>query len=148
MPLRVKTPVCSATSCGVPTRTRPPTPAYSPSEFSRTHTMSMSAGAAVRERGGEAGQQPHRPQVDVLIEPLTDAEQQVGGDSIRHGRRADRAEIDRVERREPSHAVLVHHALVLHDSIRSPTGSSVKSSVTLLPGCRASRPRARRCPPE
>ena len=41
--MRVNTPVCSATSCGVPRCTRPPTPAYSPSLFSRTHTMSMSA---------------------------------------------------------------------------------------------------------
>ena len=44
MPLRVNRPVCSATSYGVPTWTRPPRPEYSPSEFSRTQTMSMSAG--------------------------------------------------------------------------------------------------------
>ena len=32
--------------------------------------------AAVRERRGEAGQQPHRPQVDVLIEALAERQDQ------------------------------------------------------------------------
>ena len=77
MPCRVKSPVCSATSYGVPTWMRPPRPAYSPSEFSRTHTMSMSAGAAVGERRGQARQQPHRPQVDVLLEPLAERQEQI-----------------------------------------------------------------------
>ena len=42
MPCRVNTPTCCATSCGVPRWMRPPTPEYSPSEFSRTQTMSIS----------------------------------------------------------------------------------------------------------
>ena len=51
MPRRVKTPVCSASSSGVPACSRPPMPQYSPSEFSRTQIMSMSA--APRFASGE-----------------------------------------------------------------------------------------------
>ena len=76
--------------------------------------------SAVGERGGEASQQAHRPQVDVLIEALTDAEQQVGGDAIRHRRRADGAEVDRVEGGEPSHAVFIHHALMFQIVFTAP----------------------------
>ena len=50
MPTRVKTAVSMPTSCGWPVCERPPTPAYSPSVFSRTNTMSMSA--AVRLASG------------------------------------------------------------------------------------------------
>ena len=40
------------------------------------------ARAAVGERRGEPGEQPHRPQVDVLIEPLADGEDQRRRDVI------------------------------------------------------------------
>ena len=50
VPLRVKTAVCITTSSGVPARSRPPMPQYSPSVFSRTTTMSTSSG--VRSRSG------------------------------------------------------------------------------------------------
>ena len=39
---------------------------------------------------------------------------------IRHRRRADRAEIDRVESGERGHAVLGHHPLVLHEVFAAP----------------------------
>ena len=45
-PLRVKTEVSVATSSGSPVCTRPPLPEYSPSEFSRMITQSMSLAAA------------------------------------------------------------------------------------------------------
>jgi hypothetical protein len=43
IPFLVNTPVCSASSYGVPPCRRPPMPQYSPSEFSRTQIMSISA---------------------------------------------------------------------------------------------------------
>ena len=45
MPARVNTAVSMPTSLGWPWCTRPPTPEYSPSEFSRTNSMSTSPGA-------------------------------------------------------------------------------------------------------
>ena len=84
----------------------------------------MSAGAAVGERRGQPGEQPHRPQVDVLIEALAERQEQVpDGDVIGHRRRADRAEVDGVEGGEPLEAVFVHHPAVLHGSTRSPTAA-------------------------
>ena len=124
MPCRVNTPVCSATSCGVPAWIRPPTPAYSPSEFSRTQTMSMSAAPRFASGERDPGQQPHRPQVDVLIEALAERQDQLPhGDVSGTDGCADRAEVDRVERREPLEAVVVHHAAVRRGSSRSPTGT-------------------------
>ena len=49
---RVNTAVSMPTSSGWPWCARPPTPEYSPSEFSRTNSMSMSAGRPARERAG------------------------------------------------------------------------------------------------
>ena len=51
-PARVMTETSVATSSGSPRCTRPPTPAYSPSEFSRTITQSSSR--AVTPRNGLA----------------------------------------------------------------------------------------------
>ena len=51
-PARVNTSTWIPTSAGWPVWARPPTPAYSPSEFSRTTIMSMSAGP--RSRSGES----------------------------------------------------------------------------------------------
>ena len=89
-------------------------PEYSPSEFSRTHTMSMSRAPAVGERRREAGQQPHRAEVHVLVEALPKRQNQlphrhVIGDPWR----ADRAEVDGVERRKAVEPVFVHHPVVL-----------------------------------
>ena len=65
---------------------------------------------AVRERRGQAGQQPHRPQVHVLLEALPERQQQIPhGDVIGNCRRSDRAEIDGVERRgrsKPSSSII------------------------------------------
>ena len=68
---------------------------------------------AIGERRGEAGQQPHRPQVDVLLEALAQRQQQIPDrDVIGHRRRADRAEVDGVERGRALESVLVHHPAV------------------------------------
>ena len=52
----------------------------------------------VRERRGDTGQEPHRPQVDVLLEALAQRQDQLPDrDVIGHARVANRAEIDRLE---------------------------------------------------
>jgi hypothetical protein len=63
-------------SSGEPWWTRPPTPAYSPSEFSRTITQSSSLSFDVAQRRGDAGQHARRPHVGVLVERLADREPQ------------------------------------------------------------------------
>jgi hypothetical protein len=70
---------------------------------------------AVGERRGHARHQPHRPQVDVLIELAAELNERapqrnVVGDFRRP---ADRAEVDRVVRADALLPVLRHHALVL-----------------------------------
>ena len=76
-----------------------PAPAYSPSEFSRTITQSSSGPRDVAQRARDAGQDAGRPDVGVLVERLADREPQPPErDVVRHVGRADRAEIDRIER--------------------------------------------------
>ena len=88
--------------------------------FADAHHVDV-RGAAVGERRGQAGQQAHRPQVHVLVEALADRQDQIpDGDVIGHRRRADRAEIDRVERGQPLEPVLVHHPAVPRVVARSP----------------------------
>ena len=55
------------------------------------------AGGAAGQRAGDAGQQPHRAQVDVLLEGAADRDQQAPErDVVGHAGEADRAEEDRV----------------------------------------------------
>src|SRR5207248_3094460 len=62
----------------------------------------------------DAGHQPHRPQVHVLIEPLPDRENELpDSDVVRDRLIADRAEIDRVELLQPLETIVVHHLSVL-----------------------------------
>ena len=78
-------------------------------------------GAAVGERRADAWQQPHRAQIDVLAEALTDRKNQLPhGDVIRHGGRTDRAEIDRIERPQPVECVRGHHAARLEEVRAAP----------------------------
>jgi hypothetical protein len=78
-------------------------------------------GAAARERRRDAWQQPHRPQIHPLSEPLTQRQDQLTRrDVIGDTRIADRAEINRVERHQPIDAVVVHHAPVLQVVIAPP----------------------------
>ena len=87
-----------ATSSGRPRCERPPWPAYSPSEFSRTITQSRSWGRHVAQRPVDAGQDARRAHIGVLVEALADREAQAPErDVVGHLGRADRAEIDGVE---------------------------------------------------
>ena len=98
MPCRVKTPVCSASSSGVPACSRPPMPAVLAFGVLAHADHVDVGGAAVGQRRGDAGQQPHRPQVDVLAEPLAQRQDQVARrDVVGDARVADGAEVDRVE---------------------------------------------------
>ena len=75
-PARVMIETSVAASIGWPWWTRPPTPAYSPSEFSRTMTQFRSSGPAALQRRVDAGQDPRRPHVGVLVEALADLQAQ------------------------------------------------------------------------
>ena len=97
-PARVIIETSVATSFGSPLWTRPPTPEYSPSEFSRTITQSSSGPGDVAQRAGDARQDAGRAHVGVLVERLADREAQAPErDVVGDVRRADRAEQDRVE---------------------------------------------------
>ena len=86
-------------------------PAYSPSLFSRTTTQSIVSGGGVAQRARDAGQQPHRPDAGVLVEPLADRQPQPPeADVVRHAGPADRAEVDGVEPLQALQPVRVHHA--------------------------------------
>ena len=63
-----------AISCGVPTRSAPPLPVYGPSVPSRTTTKSISPGSA--SGPPDAGEQPGRPQVHVLVELEAQSQEQ------------------------------------------------------------------------
>ncbi len=67
-------------------------------------------GPAPGQRRGGAGQQPHRPQVDVLGERAAQRDQQAPQRHVvGHAREADRAEQDRVESGQRGDAVVGHH---------------------------------------
>ncbi len=72
-------------------------------------------GLAVGERRRHAGHQPHRAQIDVLVELAAKLDQRAPqGNVIRDfGRPADRAEIDCVVLADPGLPVLRHHLAVL-----------------------------------
>src|SRR5690242_5081731 len=75
-PGRVMSDTSMPASSGNPLCTRPPTPEYSPSEFSRTYHPVELGPRDVAERARDAGQDTGRPDVRVLIERLADCEPQ------------------------------------------------------------------------
>ena len=96
-PARVIIDTSVATSIGWPWCARPPTPAYSPSEFSRTMTQSRSSARQRLQRRVDAGQDARRPHVGVLVEALADRQPQAPQrDVVGDLRVAGRAEQDRV----------------------------------------------------
>src|SRR4051812_41951206 len=99
-----------ATSIGSPLCARPPTPEYSPSEFSRNdHPVEFRPGD-VAQRAGDARQNAGRAHVGVLIERLADREPQAPKrDVVGDVRCADGPEQDRVEVPKLVGAVLRHH---------------------------------------
>ena len=67
-------------------------------------------GSTVRQRRGEPGQEPHRAEIDVLLESLAQRQQEVPhGDVIGDGRRADGPEVDRIEGGHSFEPIRVHH---------------------------------------
>ena len=80
---------------------------------------------AVRERRAHALEQFGRAQVDVLVEAPPDRNQHVPQrDVVRHPRHSDRAEIDRIELRQPVEPVLGH----------DPAGLVVGRAIPVEPG--------------
>src|SRR5437667_12790762 len=99
-PRRVNTDSWTATSSGVPGERRPPISEYSPSLFSRTISMSMSAGPR------PASEQTDRTQVHVLAEAPADRDQEPPQRHVvRHAGKAYRAEKDPLEQPELVEAV-------------------------------------------
>ncbi len=76
--------------------------------------------AAIGQRRRQSRQQPHRPQVHVLLEALANGENQRRRRAVGNAWRADRAEIDRIERRQALEAVGVHHPAVLFVELAAP----------------------------
>ena len=103
------------------------------------------AGRAVLQRRVDTGQQPHRPQVDVLLEAAADRDQQPPQrDVVGHAGIADRAEKDRVVEAQLVEPVLRHHPAGL--------GVGLAAPVEFAPFEARSRsaappPPAPRCPP-
>ena len=104
------------------------------------------AGPDPTQRAGYAGQQPRRAHVGVLIEPLADRETEAPErDVVRNIGRADRAEINGIERAQPIEAVRGHHATVPAMVFRapveclSPRGAARASAPAMPPAPRARR---------
>ena len=111
---------------GEPRCERPPTPAYSPSVFSRTKRKSTSSGLRPASGVGMPCQEPARTEVRPQVEPLPDREDRVPErDVIGHRRIADRAQQHRVVPAQARPARPGHHrAVSLYQA--EPHGSSVQ----------------------
>src|SRR2546422_820988 len=119
-PRRVNTDSGTATSSGVPRCRRPPISEYSPSLFSRTISMSMSAGprpasgdlAPLRRRTGRRLTYWWNPRRIGMKSPERDV--------VGHAGESDGAEEDRLELPEPVQTVLGHHAAGLREALAAP----------------------------
>src|ERR1700712_1641805 len=104
-PTRVKIATSVPTSSGSPRCTRPPQPAYSPSEFSRTITQSRSPVSTPRNGEVMPG--------SILVEALADRQPQAPQRNvIRHVGRAHRTEKDGIEFLQFLQPVRRHHDAV------------------------------------
>src|ERR1700746_1033239 len=120
-PTRVKIATSVPTSSGRPLCARPPQPAYSPSEFSRTITQSRSPTPTLRKGEATPGKilvgrtlayWPKPWQIGRAKPPQGDVVGDVG--------RANRAEIDRVEFLQLGEPVGGHHDAVLPVIVGAP----------------------------
>ena len=111
-PLRVKTVSCITISRSVPSNIRPPTDGIFALGVLAHDAEIDVAGLAVGQRRRHAGHQPHRAQIDVLVELAAELDQRAPQRNvIGHLRRpADRAEEDRVVPADLVLPVLRHHA--------------------------------------
>ena len=136
-PARVIIDTSVAASIGWPWCTRPPTPEYSPSEFSRTMTQFEVVRAAALQRAVDAGQDARRPHVGVLVEALADLQAQAPErDVVGDVRVAGRAEQDRVLVAQRVQAVVRHHHAVLAVVVAAP----VEVLELEAEGCCSTRP--------
>src|SRR6266403_326292 len=103
-PRRVKIAVSVPTSSGKPRWARPPCPAYSPSEFSRTMTQSRSPRLQSRKGEALADRQPQTPERYV----------------VRDVRPAYGAKVDRIEVPQAIQSVFWHHRAVFLVIVRAP----------------------------
>ncbi len=116
----VKTLVSMPTSESRPRCAIPPTPAYSPSVFSRTKSRSMSS-AATHQRARHALEQPRRAEVRPEIQALPDRQDRPPQrDVIRHRRVSERPEQHRVELAQLIERVLGHHPALLVEERGAP----------------------------
>ena len=107
-----------ATSSGRPLWTRPPTPEYSPSEFS--HPVQLRTGN-MTQRTGDARQNSGRTNVGILIKRLADCQTQTPQrDVVRDIGSADRTKQNGVELAQLIGAVWRHHDAMLPIVVRSP----------------------------
>src|SRR6266545_2771171 len=78
-------------------------------------------GPASGERRPDTVEQTHGTQVDVLVEPAPDRDQEAPErDVVRHAGEPHRAEEDRLELPEPVEAILGHHAAGLGVALTAP----------------------------
>jgi hypothetical protein len=88
--------------------------------FTHDHPVEV-AGPGMPQRRGDAGQDPGRPDVGVLVKALADRQAQAPQrDVIGNIGRADRAEIDRVEFLQRGERVRRHHHAVLAVIVGTP----------------------------
>ena len=119
-PARVKTSVWIATSPGRPRWTDRPPGVLALGVLADAHHVDL-LGALVAQRADDPRHQPHRPQVDVLVEDLADRQQQTPQRHVvRHLRRADRAEVDRVKAPQHIQRIFGHHQPMLAVVVAAP----------------------------
>jgi hypothetical protein len=132
-PARVIIDTSVAASIGWPWCTRPPTPEYSPSEFSRTMTQFRSSGPQRLSGRVDARQDARRAHVGVLVEALADLQAQAPQrDVVGDVRVAGRAEQDRVLVADGVQAVGGHHHAVLAVVVAAPVEISNSKRKLLL----------------
>ena len=121
VPRRVKTACCTTSSASVPANMRPPISEYSPSVFSRTTTKSISSGVRPASRRRQSRQQPHGPQVDVLVERAPNRDQQAPQRHVvGNARIAHRAEVDGVDAAELLEEVGGRHRAAAGEPLAAP----------------------------
>jgi hypothetical protein len=112
--------------------------------LAHAHHVDIGRGAA-RKGARHPRQQPHRPQVHVLLEALADGEDQLPHRHvIRHRRMADGAEIDRVGAVQLLQRVGRHHPAGLAVEIASPRVLDLMERDARPPGDRVEHPQRRR----
>ena len=145
IPARVKTATSMPTSRpGWPRWARPPTPAYSPSEFSRTITQSIARPSSGRSGPVTPGSRREGRTLAYWSKALADRQAQAPqADMVGHPRVAGGAEEDRVHPGDRVEPVGRHHGTGLEGSAPSPSRNPRTPRRTRRP--RRPRPRPPPC---